>query len=122
HRLGKNMIGAFHQPQCVLADTETLNTLPERELSAGIAEVSKYGLICDEPFYRWLQENMPALMARDPRALPYAIERFCQNQAEVVAQDETQAGIRATLNLGHTFGHAIESHQGYAQWLHAEAV
>ena len=122
HRLGKNMIGAFHQPQCVLADTETLNTLPERELSAGIAEVIKYGLICDEPFYRWLQENMPALMARDPRALAYAIERSCQNKAEVVAQDETESGIRATLNLGHTFGHAIESHQGYGQWLHGEAV
>ncbi|UZK04514.1 3-dehydroquinate synthase [Venatoribacter cucullus] len=122
HRLGKNMIGAFHQPQCVLADTETMNTLPERELSAGIAEVIKYGLICDEPFYRWLQDNMPALMARDPRALAYAIERSCQNKAEVVAQDETESGIRATLNLGHTFGHAIESHQGYGQWLHGEAV
>ncbi|QQD22494.1 3-dehydroquinate synthase [Venatoribacter cucullus] len=122
HRLGKNMIGAFHQPQCVLADTETLNTLPERELSAGIAEVIKYGLICDEPFYRWLQDNMAALMARDPRALAYAIERSCQNKAEVVAQDETESGIRATLNLGHTFGHAIESHQGYGQWLHGEAV
>lgn len=122
HRLGKNMIGAFHQPQSVLADTETLKTLPERELSAGIAEVIKYGLICDESFYRWLQENMAALMAREPQALAYAIERSCQNKAEVVAQDETESGIRATLNLGHTFGHAIESHQGYGQWLHGEAV
>lgn len=122
HPLGKNMIGAFHQPQCVIADTETLNTLPVRELSAGLAEVIKYGLICDAPFYAWITDNIDALMAREPKALAYAIERSCQNKAEVVAQDETESGIRATLNLGHTFGHAIESHQGYGQWLHGEAV
>ena len=122
HPLGKNMIGAFHQPQCVIADTETLNTLPVRELSAGLAEVIKYGLICDAPFYTWITDNIDALMAREPKALAYAIERSCQNKAEVVAQDETESGIRATLNLGHTFGHAIESHQGYGQWLHGEAV
>ena len=122
HPLGKNMIGAFHQPQCVIADTDTLNTLPPRELSAGLAEVIKYGLICDEPFYHWITANIDALMAREPQALAYAIERSCQNKAEVVAQDETESGVRATLNLGHTFGHAIEAHQGYGQWLHGEAV
>ncbi|MCD8522665.1 MAG: 3-dehydroquinate synthase [Saccharospirillaceae bacterium] len=122
HPLGKNMIGAFHQPQCVIADTTTLNTLPERELSAGLAEVIKYGLICDPAFYRWIKDNITALMAREPQALAYAIERSCQNKAEVVAQDETESGIRAILNLGHTFGHAIEAHQGYGNWLHGEAV
>ncbi|MCT7360175.1 3-dehydroquinate synthase [Thalassolituus pacificus] len=122
HPLGKNMIGAFHQPQCVIADTGTLNTLPERELSAGLAEVIKYGLICDPAFYQWIKENIAALMAREPKALAYAIERSCQDKAEVVAQDETESGIRAILNLGHTFGHAIEAHQGYGQWLHGEAV
>lgn len=122
HPLGKNMIGAFHQPRCVIADTETLNTLPERELSAGMAEVIKYGLICDAAFYRWIDDNIDALMSRDPQTLAYAIERSCQNKAEVVAQDETESGIRAILNLGHTFGHAIESHQGYGHWLHGEAV
>jgi len=122
HPLGKNMIGAFHQPQCVIADTGTLNTLPERELSAGLAEVIKYGLICDPAFYQWIKENIVALMAREPKALAYAIERSCQDKAEVVAQDETESGIRAILNLGHTFGHAIEAHQGYGQWLHGEAV
>lgn len=122
HPLGKNMIGAFHQPRCVIADTETLNTLPERELSAGMAEVIKYGLICDAAFYRWIDDNIDALMSRDPQMLAYAIERSCQNKAEVVAQDETESGIRAILNLGHTFGHAIESHQGYGHWLHGEAV
>lgn len=122
HRLGKNMIGAFHQPQCVIADTDTLNTLPQRELSAGMAEVIKYGLICDKPFYDWIKLNIGKLMAKDPSALAYAIERSCQNKAEVVAQDETESGIRAILNLGHTFGHAIESHQGYGHWLHGEAV
>ena len=116
------MIGAFHQPQCVIADTGTLNTLPERELSAGLAEVIKYGLICDPAFYQWIKENIVALMAREPKALAYAIERSCQDKAEVVAQDETESGIRAILNLGHTFGHAIEAHQGYGQWLHGEAV
>ncbi len=122
HPLGKNMIGAFHQPKCVIADTDTLNTLPERELSAGVAEVIKYGLICDKPFYHWITENIQALMQREPKALAYAIERSCQNKAEVVAQDETESGVRAILNLGHTFGHAIEAHQGYGQWLHGEAV
>ena len=122
HPLGKNMIGAFHQPQCVIADTGTLNTLPERELSAGLAEVIKYGLICDPAFYQWIKDNIAALMAREPQALAYAIERSCQDKAEVVAQDETESGIRAILNLGHTFGHAIEAHQGYGQWLHGEAV
>ena len=122
HPLGKNMIGAFHQPQCVIADTLTLNTLPERELSAGVAEVIKYGLICDQEFYDWLKQNVIALMGRDPQALAYAIERSCQDKAGVVAQDETEAGIRAILNLGHTFGHAIEAHQGYGNWLHGEAV
>lgn len=122
HPLGKNMIGAFHQPKCVIADTDTLNTLPERELSAGIAEVIKYGLICDEPFYHWIRDNIAALMARNSDVLAYAIERSCQNKADVVAQDETESGIRAILNLGHTFGHAIEAHQGYGNWLHGEAV
>lgn len=122
HPLGKNMIGAFHQPQAVIADTQTLNTLPDNELSAGLAEVIKYGLIGDLSFYGWLKDNIAKLLARDAAALAYAIERSCQNKAEIVAQDETESGIRATLNLGHTFGHAIESHQGYGHWLHGEAV
>lgn len=122
HALGKNMIGAFHQPQAVIADTQTLGTLPVEELSAGIAEVVKYGLICDAEFYQWLQQNMSRLMDKSPAALACAIERSCQNKAKVVAQDEKEGGIRAILNLGHTFGHAIESHQGYGQWLHGEAV
>lgn len=122
HPLGKNMIGAFHQPQCVIADTTTLNTLPARELSAGIAEVIKYGLICDAEFYHWLTNNMPSLLSRNADALAYAIERSCTDKANVVAQDETESGIRAILNLGHTFGHAIEAHQGYGNWLHGEAV
>ncbi|MFY9179349.1 MAG: 3-dehydroquinate synthase [Venatoribacter sp.] len=122
HALGKNMIGAFHQPQAVIADTETLNTLPDKELSAGLAEVIKYGLISDQNFYTWLQENLSAILARSHAALAFAIERSCQNKAAVVAQDEKEGGIRAILNLGHTFGHAIESHQGYGHWLHGEAV
>jgi 3-dehydroquinate synthase len=122
HPLGKNMIGAFHQPRAVLIDTNTLQTLPPRELSAGLAEVVKYGLICDEPFYRWLQEQMPKLLAREEAALAEAIERSCSNKAQVVAADEREGGIRAILNLGHTFGHAIETAQGYGQWLHGEAV
>ena len=108
HPLGKNMIGAFHQPQAVLIDTAVLNTLPESELSAGLAEVIKYGLICDLPFFVWLEENIDRLMARDPEALAYAIERSCIDKASVVEQDEREGGIRAILNLGHTFGHAIE--------------
>lgn len=122
HPLGKNMIGAFHQPQAVIADTEVLNTLPANELSAGLAEVIKYGLIADLEFYNWLQKNMAVLVQKSPAALAFAIERSCQNKADVVAQDEKEGGIRATLNLGHTFGHAIEAEQGYGNWLHGEAV
>lgn len=122
HPLGKNMIGAFHQPQCVIADTSTLAALPQRELAAGIAEVVKYGLICDEPFYHWLTENVELLLARDHQALAEAIYRSCLNKANIVAKDETESGVRAILNLGHTFGHAIETAQGYGSWLHGEAV
>jgi 3-dehydroquinate synthase len=122
HPLGKNMIGAFHQPVAVVADTAVLNTLPERELSAGLAEVIKYGLIYDSAFFDWLETEMPSLMDRDPAALAYAIHRACEIKAEVVAQDERESGIRALLNLGHTFGHAIETDQGYGKWLHGEAV
>ena len=125
HPRGKNMIGAFWQPRLVVADTETLNTLPDRELSAGMAEVIKYGLIRDLPFLEWLEVNMDRLMGRDPEALSYAIERSCTNKAEVVAADELETakeGGRALLNLGHTFGHAIETGVGYGQWLHGEAV
>ena len=122
HPLGKNMIGAFHQPQCVIADTSTLNTLPDRELSAGIAEVIKYGLICDSEFHQWLQANVGKLVAHDSAALVEAIYRSCLNKARVVASDERESGIRAILNLGHTFGHAIETAEGYGNWLHGEAV
>ena len=122
HPLGKNMIGAFHQPVAVIADTETLKTLPDREYRAGLAEVIKYGLIRDLEFFIWLEENLQALLARNDEALAYAIERSCKNKAEIVAQDEREGGIRATLNLGHTFGHAIETAQSYRDWLHGEAV
>ncbi|MEW6513811.1 MAG: 3-dehydroquinate synthase [Pseudomonadota bacterium] len=125
HPRGKNMIGAFWQPKLVIADTNTLNTLPDRELSAGMAEVIKYGLIRDLPFLQWLEANMGKLMARDPAALMYAIEHSCTNKAEVVAADELETakeGGRALLNLGHTFGHAIETGMGYGNWLHGEAV
>lgn len=122
HPLGKNMIGAFHQPVAVIADTAALNTLPERELSAGLAEVIKYGLIYDAAFFDWLEANMESLRQRDPAALTRAIRRSCEIKAEVVAQDERESGIRALLNLGHTFGHAIETSQGYGTWLHGEAV
>lgn len=122
HALGKNMIGAFHQPRCVLADTGVLSSLPARELAAGIAEVVKYGLIADAPFMDWLEANMDALVAKDGEALAYAVERSCQNKADVVAKDEREGGIRAILNLGHTFGHAIETAMGYGEWLHGEAV
>nr|AFK49472.1 unknown [Lotus japonicus] len=122
HRLGKNLIGAFYQPQCVLIDTDTLSTLPERELASGFGEVIKYGLIRDAEFFEWQEKNMQALMARDPNALAYAIKRSCENKAEVVSLDEKESGLRATLNLGHTFGHAIETGVGYGQWLHGEAV
>lgn len=125
HPRGKNMIGAFWQPRMVIADTDTLNTLPDRELSAGLAEVIKYGLIRDLPFLEWLEAHMDALLARDPAALAFAIERSCANKAEVVAGDELETakeGGRALLNLGHTFGHAIETGVGYGEWLHGEAV
>ena len=122
HPLGKNMIGAFYQPQLVLADTDTLSTLPDNELAAGMAEVIKYGLIRDLPFLEWLEQNVEKLMARDTAALQYAIARSCQNKAEVVAADERESGERALLNLGHTFGHAIESGMGYGNWLHGEGV
>ena len=122
HPAGKNMIGAFYQPNAVLIDTQVLTTLPERELSAGLAEVIKYGLIYDEAFLTWLEANMAGLMACDQQLLADAIYRACEIKAEVVAQDEREQGIRAWLNLGHTFGHAIETHQGYGTWLHGEAV
>lgn len=122
HPRGKNMIGAFHQPLAVFADTDTLITLPERELIAGLAEVIKYGLIRDPDFLVWLEENMPALRRRDPAALSHAIRESCRNKAEVVARDELETGERALLNLGHTFGHAIEGALGFGSWLHGEAV
>ncbi|MCL6270585.1 3-dehydroquinate synthase [Sansalvadorimonas sp. 2012CJ34-2] len=122
HALGKNMIGAFHQPKCVVADISVFKTLPDRELSAGLAEVIKYGLICDAPFFEWLEANIEKLVARDEKALAEAVLRSCQNKAEVVAEDEKEGGRRAILNLGHTFGHAIETHEGYGVWLHGEAV
>ncbi len=122
HPLGKNMVGAFYQPQAVLIDTSTLATLPVRELSAGLAEVIKYGLICDEPFLGWLEENIDKLRGLDQAALTEAIRCSCAAKARVVGADERESGIRATLNLGHTFGHAIETHQGYGVWLHGEAV
>jgi len=122
HPLGKNMIGAFYQPRLVLADIATLDTLPEQELKAGLAEVIKYGLIRDAALFTWLEANIERLLARDPEALVYAVERSCANKAEVVAADETEQGERALLNLGHTFGHAIETGMGYGNWLHGEAV
>lgn len=123
HPLGKNMIGAFYQPQAVLIDMAVLQTLPERELSAGLAEIIKYGASLDIAFFEWLEAQMPALRAREPRALAHAIERSCQIKALVVAQDERESsGRRAILNFGHTFGHAIEAGMGYGQWLHGEAV
>jgi len=122
HPLGKNMIGAFYQPCAVFADTGVLSTLPEREFSAGISEVIKYGLIRDKEFYTWLEDNIELLISRDNEALVYTIERSCINKAEVVAQDERESGLRAILNLGHTFGHAIETALSYKDWLHGEAV
>lgn len=122
HPLGKNMIGAFHQPQCVLVDIDTLNTLDDKQLSAGLAEVIKYGFICDPEFLGWLDTNMQKLLQRDKEALTYAIYRSCQHKANIVAADEREAGQRALLNLGHTFGHAIETGMGYGEWLHGEAV
>ena len=122
HPLGKNMIGAFYQPKLVLADIDTLQTLPPRELSAGLAEVIKYGLIRDAEFFDWLETNISKLIKLDEAAISYAIYRSCQNKAEVVAADEHETGERALLNLGHTFGHAIENAMGYGVWLHGEAV
>jgi len=122
HPLGKNMIGAFYQPKCVVIDTDVLSTLPERELAAGMAEVIKYGFICDSEFLSWLEENMSKLMAGDQELLAQAAEKSCAIKAEVVARDELEGGLRAILNLGHTFGHAIESAKGYGKWLHGEAV
>ena len=122
HPRGKNMIGAFYQPKLVLIDTDTLGTLPARELSAGVAEVIKYGLIRDAQFFAWLENNMSKLMKLDERVVTEAVYRSCQNKAEVVAADEREAGERALLNLGHTFGHAIENAMGYGVWLHGEAV
>ena len=122
HPLGKNMIGAFYQPLKVVCDLDTLKTLPERELSAGLAEVIKYGPIADLDFLTWIETNIDALMARDPAALAHAVKRSCEIKAWVVGQDEREAGLRAILNFGHTFGHAIEAGLGYGQWLHGEAV
>ncbi len=123
HPLGKNMIGAFYQPKCVIIDIDTLNTLPDRELSAGISEVIKYGIIRDPAFFGWLEDNMDKLLSRDAETLSYAILRSCENKADVVARDELEVtGQRALLNLGHTFGHAIETGLGYGKWLHGEAV
>ena len=122
HPLGKNMVGAFHQPVAVVADTATLDTLPARELHAGLAEVIKYGLIRDRGFFEWLEVKLDALLARQPDVVAEAVRRSCQNKAEVVAADERETGERATLNLGHTFGHAIETASGYGNWLHGEAV
>ena len=122
HPLGKNMIGAFYQPLLVVCDLDVLQTLPDRELSAGLAEVIKYGPIADMAFMGWLEVNLDALLAKDSAALAHAIERSCQIKAEVVIQDEREQGLRAILNFGHTFGHAIESGMGYGQWLHGEGV
>jgi len=121
HPLGKNLIGAFYQPRLVLSDTTTLSTLPDRELAAGIAEIVKYGLIGDAPFFEWLEANVEKLASRDPEVLAYAIRRSCEVKATVVAADERESGVRAVLNLGHTFGHAIEAGTCYG-WLHGEAV
>ena len=122
HPLGKNMIGAFYQPQCVIADTNTLHSLPDRELQAGLAEVIKYGAIQDARFFAWLDENIDSILEREPASLAHAIEVSCRSKAEVVAEDEREIGIRAILNFGHTFGHAIETWLNYKKWLHGEAV
>ena len=122
HPLGKNMIGAFHQPRRVVCDLDTLATLPARELSAGLAEVIKYGPIADMAFLDWIESHLAALLARDRQALAHAVRRSCEIKAEVVGQDERESGLRAMLNFGHTFGHAIEAGLGYGQWLHGEAV
>ena len=122
HPEGKNLIGAFHQPQVVMIDIDTLDTLPDRELRAGLAEVIKYGAICDIEFFAWLEQNMPALLAKESAALVHTVRRSCELKAMVVAEDERESGRRAILNFGHTFGHAIEHCLGYGEWLHGEAV
>ena len=122
HPGGKNLIGAFHQPRVVVIDTDTLATLPDRELKAGLAEVIKYGAIIDKVFFAWLEDNIQALLGRDADALIYAIQRSCEIKAQVVAEDERESGRRALLNFGHTFGHAIENSMGYGEWLHGEAI
>lgn len=122
HPLGKNMIGAFYQPVQVVCDLSTVGTLPERELSAGLAEVIKYGPIADDAFLDWIEASMPALRARQVDVLAHAVQRSCEIKAHVVSQDERESGLRAILNFGHTFGHAIEAGMGYGQWLHGEAV
>ena len=122
HELGKNMIGAFYQPTAVIVDTLTLNTLPKREVNAGLAEVIKYGAILDFPFFQWLEQHIDNLVALEQNTLQQCIARCCQLKADIVARDETEKGDRALLNLGHTFGHAIETHLGYGNWLHGEAV
>ncbi len=122
HPLGKNMIGAFHQPACVIADMNTLDTLPQRELIAGMAEVIKYGLIDDSEFFEWIDQHMSDLLGLNKDALANAVERSCTNKSRIVAADERESGQRALLNLGHTFGHAIETAQGYGNWLHGEAI
>ncbi len=122
HPLGKNMIGAFYQPVSVIIDTDCLKTLPPRELSSGLAEVIKYGIILDKEFFVWLEQHMEELIALDEKALSWCIRRCCEIKADVVAADERESGVRALLNLGHTFGHAIEAHMGYGNWLHGEAV
>ena len=122
HPRGKNMIGAFHQPRCVLADTSTLQTLPPREYRAGMAEVVKYGFIRDAAFLQWIEANVERLLAREDAAVMHAVRRSCEIKADVVGQDEREHGLRAILNLGHTFGHAIETASGYGNWLHGEAV
>ena len=122
HRLGKNMIGAFHQPTAVFADTDMLKSLPPRELSAGLAEIIKYGLLGDHQFLQWIESNIEALRAQNSEALTEAIRQSCTMKAEIVRRDEREGGVRALLNLGHTFGHAIEAHLGYGDWLHGEAV
>ena len=122
HPAGKNLIGAFHQPRAVIVDAGTLDTLPDRELRAGLAEVIKYGAIADAGFFEWLEDNIDALLERNAEALVHAIRRSCELKAEIVAEDEREAGRRGILNFGHTFGHAIEHCQGYGEWLHGEAV
>jgi len=122
HELGKNMIGAFYQPQCVIIDVNVLETLDDRQFAAGLAEVIKYGLIRDADFFAWIEANIERILARDQEALTYIIDQSCRNKAEIVASDERESGIRAILNLGHTFGHAIETGMGYGSYLHGEAV